>query len=196
MTQSNGWNKKGILDATLDIINQMMSINPIEPLTGSPSFKKIDIWNNQLKNEKDGTGYTFPTPAIFLEMKQNKSKQLSMGINLVDYDVIFHIIDTQLNNLGYLDRNTKVFSLRNYTKKQFQLYQPVQMGRLFCIKDEQDFKHDNVYHYKLTFKGALIDTWGNNLPISGSVSNTNIIVVYNIGVGYDEIGYSLIVYNP
>ncbi len=164
------WNNLGLLDAVQDILSILQTINPNEPLTGKPTFKKIDIWNDQLRFMKDGTGYTFPTPAIFLEMKPSESKILGMGINLIDYDVIFHIVDAQLNNTNLLDRNIKVFTLRNQAKDKFQLFQPTQMGQLFFIKDEQDFSHDMEYHYKITFRGALLDTWGNDFPTVGSAS--------------------------
>ena len=178
----------GLLDAIEDILTQLDNLQ----LVGKPLFKRIDIWNNQLEYEKnDNSGYTVPSPAIFLEMRQLSSKQLGEGINMMDYEVVFHIIDTQLNNGSKLDRNTKVFGLRNLVKQKFQLYQPKQMGKLFFIKDGQDFKHNNLYHFVLTFKGAVLDSWGNNKPVQGTAS-TVLTMGYTgsqafFGVGFDSI---------
>ncbi len=186
------WNKKGIVDAINDILAKC--VTPIGNYP--PLFKKIDVWNNQLRYEKDGIGYSFPTPAIYLEMKQINSKQLGMGVNIVSYDVIFHIIHTQLNNGNLLDRNTQVLNLKDFVKKKFEYYQPAQMGRLGFIRGQQDFEHDNVYHFVMTFKGTLVDTWGNYFPSQGTASlHLDIeLTEVRLGVGYDIIGNTLVVY--
>ncbi len=181
------YNDAGLLDAMMDIIGQCEGLQ----LVGKPLFKRVDIFNNQIKYEKDGSGYTFPSPSIFLEMKETGVKQLGIGISLIDYEIIFHIIDTKYNDARHLDRNIRVFGLRNLVKQKFQLYMPKQMGKMIFIKDEQDFTHDNVYQFKLTFKGALLDTWGNNQPIQGTASiditlgYTASVVPY--GVGFDSV---------
>lgn len=184
----------GLIEAMIDIVTNIKSI-PYPDIPNTLLFKKVDIWDDQLNREVDASGYTFPTPACFLEMKQISSKEMGMGYNLIDYEVIFHIIDNQLNRPGVLDQNLKVFILRDLVKHKFQLFQPKQMGTLMFIKDEQDYTHTNTYHYKETFKGALIDSYGNSFPIVGSASEV-LTVSYNFhkGVGVDIIGKSLIVY--
>ena len=173
------WNENGLSDALLDIVEIIKTIVPLDS-NGKPTFKRIDIWNQQLKYEKDNnSGYTFPTPAVFVEMKPTNSMLIGMGVNLIDYDIILHIVDTLYNSGSHLDRNIKVFALRNAAKVRFQLYQPKMMGRLFFIKDQQDFTHNNVYHYVITFRGALLDTWGNSFPTLGTASAV-------LSVGYTQ----------
>jgi hypothetical protein len=182
------YNNVGLLEALQDILTQLDNLQ----LAGKVLFKHRDVWNNQLAHVKeDNSGYSFATPAIFVEMKQLKSYQLGMGINMSDYDVIFHIVDSQLNNAPNMDRNLKVFGLRNLVKQKFQLYEPVQMGKLMFQKDEQDFTHNNLYHFITTFKGALLDNWGNSFPTAGTASVVLSIgytaSVSPFGVGFDYI---------
>lgn len=176
----------GLLEAMTDILDKMNIM-----LAGKPLFAHINIWDNQLKNSKDGSGYSFAMPAIFLEMKQGKNTQLGKGISMMDYEIIFHIIDKQLNNKPNLERNLKVFNLRNLVKQKFQLYQPSQMGRISLIKDQQDYDHDNIYHFVCTYKGALLDNWGNTFTQQGTASIVTTLgftgsLPYT-GVGFDQI---------
>jgi hypothetical protein len=182
------YNNVGLLEALQDILNRMNIQS-----SGKPLFKHIDVWNNQLAYVKDdNSGYSFATPAIFVEMKQIKSVQLGMGIVMSDYEVVLHIIDTQLNNSPNMDRNLKVFILRNLIKQRFELYQPAQMGKLMFQKDEQDFKHNNLYHFITTFKGALLDNWGNTFPQSSGTVSVVLSLGYTASVASYGLGYDFI----
>lgn len=161
--------EKGLLDCINSFLQKLNDIK---------LFKKIAIWNNQVKYEKNGEGYSFLTPACFVEFKQNNSINLGAGFNLCEYDIILHLIDTQLNNNNKLDQNIKIFDIRNKVKHTFNNYTPSRMGKVLFVSDLQDFDHDNLYHFCLTYKGALLDNYGNNLPIAGSVSSVNINLGY------------------
>ncbi len=177
-------NNVGLLESITDLLDKMNIT-----LAGKPLFNHIDIWNNQLKNSIDGSGYSFQSPALFLEMKQGKATRLGKGITMTDYDVIFHLIDKQLNNKPNLDRNLKVFNLRNLIKQKFTLFQPVQMGKLIFVSDTQDYDHQNLYHFIIGFKGAQLDNWGNTFTVQGTASVTTSLQyeLTTTGVGSDQI---------
>lgn len=178
----------GLLEAYESIISRIESIT----LNGSPLFKDVNIWNDQVASMEKGDSYNPPMPAVYVELKQTASKQLGLGVSLTDYEVVLHLLDNTLTTPGYFDRNYNVINYRNLLRKYINLYKPNQMGNLQFRSDIQDYNHSNLYHYKLTYHTALVDTWGNTQPIVGSVSTVNVAIGYTnsiaaSGVSYDSV---------
>ena len=82
-------------------------------------------------------------------------------------------MDEQLDDqIGGLDQNLDVFDLRDDVITSLDMFRPLQTGNLVYISGEQDYNHDNVYHYELTFRGRMIDPIGNWEPIYSTMSLT------------------------
>lgn len=174
-------------DTLVSILNTMDSIR--DGGTVNP-FNTIAIWNDQIKRLKNGTGYSFLSPAIFLESKQINHERLGMGYKAYDLDITIHLLDEQLDtaiyqydglnpNLVQLDQNLEVFHLRDLVIQYLDGCKPVQMGNLWYIDDIQDFSHDNCYHFQIKFKGRVVDQIANTMPATQSYG-----VTYSISYEY------------
>lgn len=138
-----------------------------------PIFNTIAVWNNQINRAKDASGYSFQYPAVFVETKKLSTERLGFGYKSYEFDIIIHVMDEQLDDqIGGLDQNLDVFDLRDDVITSLDMFRPLQTGNLVYISGEQDYNHDNVYHYELTFRGRMIDPIGNWEPIYSTMSLT------------------------
>ena len=120
------------------------------------------VWNDQANRLNDGAGYSFTTPAAFIEWQSlNEAVRLSNGITSQDFLWRVHLLDQQLDAAdGTLDQNLEIFDLRDKVKTALTGMKPTNCGNLMFNGEEQDYTHNNLYHYILEFKAALIDTKG------------------------------------
>lgn len=134
-----------------------------------PGVAFVDVWNDQVKEEIDGETFAFPLPAYFLEIKNPENMvQLGRGVTQSNIDVDIHIMMDKLNNVdqglpdggGAISQNLDIFDLKAVVATALFGFKPAGGGIFYRTKREQDFKHTNVYHGVIGFKGAFIDTTG------------------------------------
>jgi hypothetical protein len=136
----------------------------------SALFQHIAVWNNQLKREKEGKGYSFAKPAAFIEIQPIKWQQLNMGVNTCDLTIKLHIIDNQIDAKdGTLDQNLQVLSYRDLVMASLgNGFFPAFCGAMSSTGEAHDYDHDNVYHLVITMNCVLVDTKGADIdPDSG-----------------------------
>lgn len=151
----------GIKQPILDIINKLMEI---------PLFQFVRIWNNQIDYEKSGDLYNFPKPAAFVEVQQGIMwDTLSMGLSSADLIFRIHLAHEYYDaQNGTFEQDLPIFDLRDSVVEKLQLFHPTGCGPLTKILEEQDYEHDNIYHYILDFAVNFIDSKGSPLdPDSG-----------------------------
>lgn len=144
----------------------------------------VRVWNNQLEYEQNGELYNYPKPAIFIEAQTpNQFMPLLGGFSQSDIFFIVHIVHEQFDaGDGTFDQNMDVFDLRSSIINKLNLFKPTNCNGLQKISEEQDFTHNNLYHYKITFLCGLIDDAGvksetikappTTLIVSGEVKDT------------------------
>lgn len=117
------------------------------------------IWNNQLEREKNGTGYTYAKPAAFVQIVSPIGWQ-EIGGNFLQSDlgVTIHLVTELYNTEGTLDQNLVIFDLRDQIIALLSQYKPTGCGLMRLMDEEQDYDHDNVNHYMLTFAVNFIDS--------------------------------------
>jgi hypothetical protein len=161
--------------AILDIIGRLKSI----PATTYDSYssnlmKNVAIWNDQvMQSYSEGNNYSLLAPAAFVEVNVSDNDFLGIGYTSCDLNIDIHIVNNQLDAIdGTLDQDLEVFNLRDEIKKWLNLYTPVDCNDILYIDEQQDFTHDNVYHYILSFKTRFTDSAGANIPhqYNGTVS--------------------------
>lgn len=159
----------GIKQPILDILSRLAAISVHSQEGGSTSLYSR-VWNNQLDFMKDGSGYVFPRPAAFIEVLTNFSI-IGLGVRSADIGVRVHLVADYYNLDGTLDQDLLIFDLRDTIispKYGLSQYCPTACGPLNCIGEEQDFSHDNVYHYILNFVCNFTDSKGSRYdPDSG-----------------------------
>lgn len=140
---------------TSEVYNQILSN------VDTTTFNTIAIYAEQPRRMMRGNGYSFLTPACFVEINESNYETVGDGITTSDCDIKFHIIMEQLDgNNGTLDQNLDIFTLRNNIKSAFSLFK-LNQGGFFQWKDEdEDYCHSNIYHYILSYKAFNVDFEG------------------------------------
>jgi hypothetical protein len=128
------------------------------------------VWNNQVANIKDGKSYEWPRPAAFVEVvSPARFEILGMGLRSADLGIRVHLVHDNYNNesAGF-DQDLAIFDLRDIILGNFDNpvnpglsnYCPTACGPLVCVGEDQDYDHDNLYHYILEFVCNFIDSKG------------------------------------
>jgi hypothetical protein len=130
------------------------------------------IWNNHLRFAKDGKGYDWPRPAAFVEIVSPVTFDIiGLGFRSADIGVKIHLIHEYYNQDGTFEQDLTIFDLRDQilsAKDGLSQYCPTACGPLNCIGEEQDFDHDNLYHYVLNFICNFTDSKGSKYdPATG-----------------------------
>jgi len=122
----------------------------------------VHIWNNQLEQLAEGKTYVFPFPNCFVEVTApTEYAPLLLGYSVGDIIVRIHIGHEEYDaGNGNYEENTNVFLLRDMIINRLNNFQPTACSSLMKISEEQDYEHTNIYHYKIDFKCAFIDSKG------------------------------------
>lgn len=122
-------------------------------------FKTIYIFNNHIDKIRTGK-INFLCPGIFVEIQQqlNTVLTLQQGVSSWDIKIRFHICDFQLDGLNNtFNQNLTVFNYRNLIRKTFVQYFPPRCSGMMADGEDQDYKHNNIYHYIQNFKTNYTD---------------------------------------
>jgi hypothetical protein len=183
----------GIVAPINDILTKLSAINVVNQDSQTvPLFTRI--WNRQLDYIKDGSGYVFARPAAFIEVINNATYQtIGQGFRSADLGFRIHLIHDYYNGEGTMEQDLFIFSLRdqilananNPNNAGLSFFVPSNCTPLICTSEEQDYSHDNIYHYILDFvcnfedsKASAFDTGAGqyddtaNTNMAGSVTAT------------------------
>lgn len=129
-------------------------------LTNTAQFNFVAVWNNHVER-LDGTGYSFNSPAAFVELENLTPMRLATGVTSTDTIVRIHIVHYELAAAdGTLDQNLNVFDYRDAVKVAFTGLKVTNFSALQYYAEQQDYDHSNVYHYIIEFIGNFVDTKG------------------------------------
>lgn len=121
-------------------------------------FKTVAIYNQQVQRMLRGTGYSFELPALFFEVNEDNYETHGSEITASDMIVNFHIVMQELDSSdGNLDQNLSIFYLRNKVKQWFSLYKVDNGGTFQWLNEDEDYNHNNIYHYITKYKFYYID---------------------------------------
>lgn len=129
---------------------------------GNLLFNTVAVWNDQLKRAMDGSGYSYLHPAFFVEVQEVGSEALGLGTVNQDLQIILHILHEELDAMdGSLDQNLNVFDWRSYVRRSFIGLDVPNMNTLMYHKEYEDYKHNNIYHFRVVLKTKYWDRMGN-----------------------------------
>ena len=157
----------GVMKAAIrDILTRLRTIE----FRGGGAFSFVAVWNDQLSRMAEGTGYSLPMPAAFVEIIQNPWQLLGMGVSIADIIVRFHIAHQQYDaGDGTLDQDLDVYDLRDAVLEAFVGYQAAKCSSLGRIGEQPDYAHNNIYHYTIDFTCCIVDTAGSPLDPDANV---------------------------
>jgi hypothetical protein len=128
-------------------------------------FNYIGIWNNQVeaiqnRDPDDYSANTWPLPALFVEIvtSSDNIQQLGNGVQIYDpLPVRIHIVDDFYNG-DNMEENTRVFDHGQAVYAVLQKFEPDGAVAFIRTGEEQDFDHNNVYHFIQTYTTNYIDS--------------------------------------
>ena len=113
----------------------------------------VRVWNNQIEYLKKSEAIDFPKPAIFVEIVSPVAYQ-EIGGNVLSADLGFNlhlVCENYDNGNGTFDQDLAVFDLRDAILMLFSKFQPTECGELVVVNEQQDYDHDNIYHYIISY---------------------------------------------
>lgn len=150
-----------IKKAIQDILGQLQQITDGY---NTPAFQQLSVYNNQLQRLKDGSGYTFPLPAAFVELAPAAYDELGIGVSTADLTFRIRICHEQLDATdGTMDQDLDVFDLRDLVKVALTMYKPTNCSYLFSSGEDEDHDHGSVYELVTNFSCSFLDTKGSPL---------------------------------
>lgn len=160
----------GILPVITDILAKLATIQVTnqDNLT-VPIYARV--WNNQLDNLNGGESYSWPRPAVFVEIISPASFEvIGLGFRSADLGIRIHLIHDYYNSEGTYGQDLTIFELRDKVVSAHNVdaaiqsglsqYCPTACGPLNCISESQDYDHGNLYHYILDFICNFTDSKG------------------------------------
>lgn len=124
---------------------------------GLPVIPHIQVWNNQVEHMNSGDGYSFPLPAIFIEVRVT-------GINALngqyqeqkDLEIVIHYVHEYYHGEN-MEENLDVFDFADTVFALIKGLKPTRCSTLTRIDEELDTNHTNIYHYQQTFATSYVD---------------------------------------
>lgn len=120
------------------------------------------IWNNQVEQLRAGDdSYIIPDIACFVEIITPVTFDvIGTGYRSADLGVRLHLVHQFYNQESTYEQDLIIFDLRDKIVEELSQWQPLLCSPLNCISEEQDYDHDNLYHYVLDFVCNFIDSKG------------------------------------
>jgi hypothetical protein len=153
----------GIKQPIQDILARLTSLQVNNGDGGQmPLFARI--WNNQIHLDKEGKSYSYPTPAAFVEVITPATYEMvGQGVRSADISFRIHLVHVFFNNDGTYEQDLIIFDLRDQVIASLSDatgsgWKPTNCTPLVAIAEEQDYNHDQVYHYMIDFIAGFIDT--------------------------------------
>jgi hypothetical protein len=153
----------GIKAPILDVLTRLAAIQVVNAeLQTVGLFTRI--WNNQIARQDDGSGYAFPRPAAFVEVINAVSFDIiGLGVRSADLGFRIHLVHDYYNGSGTMEQDLVIFDLRDQilsTVTGLSQFVPTACGAMNCVREEQEYDHDNTYHYVMDFVCKFFDSKG------------------------------------
>lgn len=142
------------------------------------TFLYAAIFNGQIKRDEQGTmQFPFPKPAVMIEIQSPQSgvQLLGSGVTINDNQVFkFCIVHEQIDAVSDgtissgMDENLDVFDLRDKLKVLLTGFKPTNCSALQYEGEAQDYEHNMIYVYGMTFKCSYVDTKGSAFDVDST----------------------------
>jgi len=115
-------------------------------------FKYVGIWNNQLQSLRvDNNWISITYPAVFIEINIRDIEQQGMRNQIWNCEVNFHVVDDFYNGEN-MEENTRIFEFNDKLWEHIQCRKYPMSSILVGSGQNQEFDHDNLYHYVQSFE--------------------------------------------
>ncbi len=129
----------------------------IETLT---SLKYVALWNNQFVRENENVSFGYP--CVFIEFTNINYTDQTKGVQSYEMDVNLH-----LGFESYKTEDTDILTLKQDLNAKVHAFSAVgapMNTRILRRSEAQNFDHDNIQEYIITYKVSGKDFLVNTLP--------------------------------
>ena len=175
--------------AILDLKNQIGTIQ----LNDAQAFQYCAIFNNQVKLEDEGKTFNFPKPAVLIEI-QNPTQGVALlgsGVTINEnliwrLSIVHEQLNASINDIDPpapatgMDENLDVYDLRDLLKTALTGFKLTGCSQLQYVEESQDYEHDNIYVYGVSFKCSFVDTKGSGYDPDSTMWKTGQITAVNL----------------
>ena len=150
----------GIKAPIQDILTKLATIQVVNS-DGNTVELYARIWNNQIETERAGDSYVYPKPAAFVEVVSPVIfEEIGQNLRSADIGISIHLVHEYYNQDGTFEQDLQVFDLRDQIIAALSQFKPTGCGQLVSTGEQQDYDHDNIYHYIISFVCNFIDSKG------------------------------------
>lgn len=151
----------GIKQPLQDVLNRLAALTAANG-DGNVVPVYTRIWNNQLAMLEGGETFDFPKPAFFVEIINGvQFDQIGTGFRSADLGFNIHIVHEFYDaGSGNFEDDLAVFDLRDQVVKALTNWRPTACGEMISTGESQDYDHNNLYHYVISFVCNFIDSKG------------------------------------
>jgi hypothetical protein len=150
----------GIKAPLQDILTKLATIQ-VTNSDGAEVDLYARVWNNQIETERAGETYVYPKPAAFVEITSPVIfEEIGQNFRSADIGITIHLVHEYYNQDGTFEQDLQVFDLRDQVIAALSQFKPTGCGQMVSIGEQQDYDHDNIYHYIISFVCNFIDSKG------------------------------------
>ena len=148
----------GIKQPLQDLLTKLATLDVVDQ-NGRTVKLYARVWNNQVDFEKEGELYNYPKPAAFVEMVSPMVfEEIGQNFRSSDLGIIIHLVHEYYNGDGTFEQDLAIFDLRDQVIALLSQYQPAACGPMVAVTEAQEYDHDNLYHYQITFATNFTDS--------------------------------------
>lgn len=170
---------------TLTELKTALRVISVMNLNGEFDTMLVAMFNNQPEREKDGSGFSYKKPAIFIE--PIFSEGIPIGGNASSYEVKFKLLlqIEHFNTEGEMDDDLGILDLKDKVHRNLNGLKLPNCSPLFQSSKTIDTNHGNQYLGVLEYSTCFIDLTGT----AHDVDNGNYIIetLVNPNLTIDEI---------
>lgn len=140
----------------------------LDTLVASGDLKIVGLWNNQFDREKENVSFGFP--CCFIEFVNTQYTDQTRGVQSYEMDVNIHI-----GFKSFATTDTDILTLKQTVHGVLQAYQSTGMPyetKLLRRAETQNFDHDDVQDYIITYHLSGKDFTVNSLPSTDATVDT------------------------
>ena len=148
----------GIKQPITDLLTLLRTI-PVTNGDGNNVVPVVRIWNNQITRIKEGQLESFPMPALFVELSNTTFENIGQGFRSGELNFKVHIAHEFYDAQdGTFEQDLTIFDLRDKVIGYLSGISLTACSPLEATGENQDYDHDNIYHYIVDFTCNFTDS--------------------------------------
>lgn len=140
------------------------------------------VWNNQVDYIRSGQLQVFQTPAVYVEFVMGEGGNIGQNYNGNEVVLRFHLVHNHYNTEGSFEQDLLIFDLRDLVCALLNRYKCIHLSPLQKLTEQQDFSHDNIYHYIIDYSTHFVDDLDDAISSPLILSVPPIVLSYQVGV--------------